>query len=107
LRFVKNSNSLDDLVPHGIKEIAKLWNAVPEQPKSALQVSDFWHKIKGRIGPNLAFLYGGHNLGWRATKKLVIGDSTVLTSYICIQIILLSLSTFSMRLMVQVFILLQ
>jgi hypothetical protein len=30
---------------------------------SALQVSDFWHKIKGRIGPNMAFLYGGHNLG--------------------------------------------
>jgi hypothetical protein len=41
---------------------------VPEQPTSALQVSDIWHKIKCHIGPNLAFLYGGHDLGWRATK---------------------------------------
>jgi hypothetical protein len=32
-------------------------------------VSDIWHKIKGHIGPNLAFLYGGHDLGRRATKK--------------------------------------
>jgi hypothetical protein len=34
-----------------------------------LQVSDIWHKIKGHIGPNLAFFYGGHDLGRRATKK--------------------------------------
>jgi hypothetical protein len=34
-----------------------------------LQVSDIWHKIKGHIGPNLAFLYGGHDLGWKAIKK--------------------------------------
>jgi hypothetical protein len=33
-------------------------------------VSDIWHKIKGHIGPNLAFLYGGHDLGRRATKKI-------------------------------------
>jgi hypothetical protein len=48
---------LNILASHGSKEIAKLWNGVPEQPTSALQVSDFWHKIKGHIGPNLAFPY--------------------------------------------------
>jgi hypothetical protein len=30
-------------------------------------VSDIWHKIKCHIGPNPAFLYGGHDLGRRAT----------------------------------------
>jgi hypothetical protein len=53
-------------------ELKKLQNfGMPEQPTSALQVSDSLHKIKGRIGPNLAFLYGGHDLGRRATKKLL------------------------------------
>jgi hypothetical protein len=42
---------------------------VPEQLTSALQVSDLWHKIKGQISPNLAFLYGGHDLGRRATTN--------------------------------------
>jgi hypothetical protein len=42
---------------------------VPEQPTSALQVSDICHKIKGHIGPNLVFLYGGHDMGRRATTK--------------------------------------
>jgi hypothetical protein len=68
VRFV-NSKPLDDLELHGIIEFAKIENGVPEQPTSALQVSEIWHKIKGYIGPNLAFLYGGHNLGRRATKK--------------------------------------
>jgi hypothetical protein len=68
MRFV-NSKPLENLASHGIKEFAKIENGVPEQPTSALQVSDIWHKIKGHIGPNLAFLYGGHNLGRRATKK--------------------------------------
>jgi hypothetical protein len=61
---------LDDLESHGIIEFAKIEIGVPEQPTSALQVSDIWHKIKGHIGPNLAFLYGGHDLGRRATKKI-------------------------------------
>jgi hypothetical protein len=30
---------------------------------------DPWHKIKDHIGPNLAFLYGGHDLVSRATNK--------------------------------------
>jgi hypothetical protein len=68
VRFV-NSKPLDDLESHGIIEFAKIENGVPEQPTSALQVSDIWHKIKGHIGPNLAFPYGGHDLGRRATKK--------------------------------------
>jgi hypothetical protein len=63
----KISKPLDDLASHGNKEIAKLSNGVPEQPTSALQVSDIWHNIKGHIGPNLAFLYEGHNQGRRAT----------------------------------------
>jgi hypothetical protein len=50
-------------------QLAKLENGVPEQPTSALQVSDIWHKIKGHIAPNLAFLYGGQDLGRMATKK--------------------------------------
>jgi hypothetical protein len=66
VRFV-NSKPLDDLESHGIIEFAKIENGVP-----ALQVSDIWHKIKGHIGPNLAFLYGGHDLGRRATKKNVL-----------------------------------
>jgi hypothetical protein len=52
--------------------LQSFWNGVPEQPTSALQVSDFWHKLKGHIGPNLAFLYGGHYLGRRATKISLI-----------------------------------
>jgi hypothetical protein len=68
VRFV-NSKPLDDLASHGIIEFAKIKNGVPEQPTSALQMSDIWHKIKGHIGPNLAFLYGGHDLGRRATNK--------------------------------------
>jgi hypothetical protein len=38
-----------------------------------MQVSDIWHKMKGHIGPNLAFLYGGHDLERRATtaKKVL------------------------------------
>jgi hypothetical protein len=73
VRFV-NSKPLDDLESHGIIEFAKIENGVPEQQTSALQVSDIWHKIKGHIGPNLAFLYGGHDLGRRATKKYMVVD---------------------------------
>jgi hypothetical protein len=32
-------------------------------------LADSWHKIKGHIGQNLAFIDGGHDLRRRATNK--------------------------------------
>jgi hypothetical protein len=68
VRFV-NSKPLDDLASHGIIEFSKIENGVPEQPTSAMQVSDIWNKIKGHIGPNLAFLYIWRSQSGKEGKK--------------------------------------